>query len=308
MASFLMVLPVAMVMGLGALFRRIRFLDDETVLRLNSMLYWAALPAFIFRSILGVGREILSNSSLFWALHVSFLLVPAVALVLGRLFTTDRKRLAVSVLTSIRSNNVFMGVPAVMIAMGQPGVEAVSLYLAVGLLGYHFFSVTWAQVVLSGRTKIRSLFDTLEQLLKNPLILACLMGVAGALMGFDKLPYWLDAAVKMVGNTGSGIALIALGASIRFENLGEAMKSTWRDCLFKLFISPALILGVLLAWSIDPLLRNAVVLVSAMPAAVNSFVLAHNMGMDYDYAGKIVTLSTALSVFSLPVWVWLLGI
>ena len=69
------------------------------------------------------------------------------------------------------------------------------------------------------------------------------MGVAGALMGFDKLPYWLDAAVKMVGDTGSGIALIALGASIRFENFGEAVISTWRDCLFKLFISPALILA-----------------------------------------------------------------
>ncbi len=140
-------------MGLGVLFRRIGLLDERTVRRLNSILYWAVLPALLFRSILGVGREILSNSSLFWALHLSFLLVPAVALALGRLFTVDRKRLAVSVLTSIRSNNVFMGVPAVMIAMGQPGVEAVSLYLAVGLLGYHFFSVTWAQVVPVGKNE-----------------------------------------------------------------------------------------------------------------------------------------------------------
>jgi len=85
-----MILPVAMVMGLGVLFRRIKLLDDETVLRLNSILYWAALPAFIFRSILEVGHEILSNYSLFWALHLSFLLVPAVALALGRLFTVDR--------------------------------------------------------------------------------------------------------------------------------------------------------------------------------------------------------------------------
>ena len=129
MASFLMVLPVAMVMGLGVLFRRIRFLDDETVLRLNSILYWAALPAFIFRSILGVGREILSNSSLFWALHLSFLLVPAVALVVGRPLTTDRKRLPVSALTSVWSTDVFMGVLAVMIAMALPGVEAVYLSL-----------------------------------------------------------------------------------------------------------------------------------------------------------------------------------
>jgi predicted permease len=45
-----------------------------------------------------------------------------------------------------------------------------------------------------------------------------------------------------------------------------------------------------------------------MPAAIHTFVIAHSMGMDYEYAGKIVTLSTALSVFTLPIWVWLLGV
>jgi len=42
--------------------------------------------------------------------------------------------------------------------------------------------------------------------------------------------------------------------------------------------------------------------------AVNTFVIAQNMGMDPDYAGDVVALSTALSIVTLPAWIWLLGI
>lgn len=303
-----MILPLAIVMGLGVFLRRIGLLDDRSLPHLNSILYWAALPALLFRSILGVDQGILSNSNLFWAAHATFLLGPAIALFLGKAFTNDRKVLAVSALISIRPNNVFMGIPAVMTVMGARGLQAISLYLAVSLLGYNLLSIIWAQVVLSGRLTARSLMETFLSLLKNPLILACLMGVTGSLTGFNKLPQWLDSALKMVGDSGSGIALIALGASIRFENLGEAMRLTWRDCLFKLFISPAITLCALQIWPLDPVLRNTVVLTAAMPAATHNFAIAHSMGMDYEYAGKIVALSTALSVFTLPIWVWMLGV
>jgi malonate transporter len=295
-------------MGLGILFRRIGLLDEKTVHRLNSLLYWAALPALLFRSILGVGSGILSEPNLFCAVHSTFLFAPAIAFIVARMFTKDRRKLAVSVFTSIRSNNVFMGIPAVTIAMGQEGLKAVSFYLAVSLVGYNFISITWAQAALSGRPTLKSLRDTLFQLLKNPLIVASIMGVGAAWTGLRGLPFWLDTAVKMVGDTGSGIALIALGSSISFEGLGAALRSAWRDSLFKLFVYPSLVWCAFLVWPVDSLLRDAVVLVSAMPAAVNCFVIAHKMGMDSEYAGKIVTLSTALSVFSLPIWIVLLKI
>ncbi len=308
MESFLMVLPLALVMGLGLLFRRLGILGEGTVPRLNSILYWAALPALLFRSILGVGSGIFSDPNLFWAVHVTFLVAPAISLIMARAFTKDKKRNAVSVLSSIRSNNVFMGLAAVTIAMGQEGLEAVSLYLAVSLLGFNLISITWAQIVLFGRVTFRSLVGNFFQLLKNPLIISCILGVACASLGLKKLPFWLDAAFKMVGDTGSGIALIAIGASLRFENLGQIFRSALRDSLFKLFIHPALVWVAFLVWPVNLLLRNAVVLVSAMPVAVNTFVIAQNMGMDPDYAGDVVALSTALSIVTLPAWIWLLGI
>ncbi len=308
MESFMMVLPLALVMGLGFLFRRLGLIGEGTVPRLNSILYWAALPALLFRSILGVGSEIFSDPNLFWAVHVTFLIAPAIALIMARPFTKDRRRNAVSVMSSIRSNNVFMGLAAVYIAMGQEGLEAVSLYLAASLLGFNLISITWAQVVLYGRFTFRSLLENFFQLLKNPLIISCILGVVCASVGLKELPFWLDAALKMIGDTGSGIALISIGASLRFENLGQTFRSTFRDSLFKLFVHPALVWAAFLVWPVSLLLRNAVVLVSAMPAAVNTYIIAQKMGMDSDYAGDVVALSTVLSIVTLPAWIWFLGI
>lgn len=308
MNSVLMVLPLVLVMALGVIFRRIGMLNEETVPRLNAILYWAALPALLFRSILKVGSGIFADPNFFWAVHVSFLIVPGIAWLLARPFTSDRKRIAVSVLVAIRSNNVFMGIPAITIVLGQEGLDALSLFLAVGLLGYHFISITWAQAALSGSVSISSLFSTFRRLLRNPLILACIFGVAGSSMGFSALPGWLDPALKIIGDTGSGVALIALGASLRFSGIGQALRSAWRESFFKLFIHPALVWVAFMIWPVAPLLRNTVIILSAMPSAINNFVIAQSMGMDSDFAADIVALSTVFSIISLPLWIALLGV
>jgi len=308
MDPFLMVLPLALVMALGVVFGRIGLLTEDTVPKLNAILYWAALPALLFRSILRVGGGIFSDPNLFWAVHVSFILIPGIAWLISSRFTRERRKIAVSVLVAVRANNVFMGIPAITIALGQPGLDALSLFFAVGLLGYNFISITWAQAALSGKVSLRSLGATLINLLKNPLILACLFGVSGAFMGYSELPWWIDSTLKIIGDTGSGIALIALGASLKIHNPLRALKSTWRDIFFKLMIHPALVWVTFLVWPVDPVLRDTVVLVSAMPGAINNFVLAQSMGMDSDHAGEIVALSTAFSIITLPIWIRILGV
>jgi hypothetical protein len=304
-----MVLPLFFVIGLGFVIRKIGLLSKECAGQLTSVLYWAVLPVLLFRTTLRVGSGIFENPNLFWAIHASFLVVPAIAWLGACLLRKGqpRTRRAVSVLVSIRANNIFMGIPAVTLAFGEPGLESVTLFLAVGLLGYNLISLTWAQVALSGELSLKAIGETARGLVKNPLVWGCFLGVAGSLLGLKELPQSIDTSFRIIGDTASGVALLSLGASLEFGHLFKAVRNTWYDSILKLFLHPAFVLLAFFVWPVEPGLRNAVVLVSAMPSAVNNFVVAKGMGMDEEYAAQAVAATTLLSVISLPLWLYILS-
>ncbi len=308
MHGILIVSPLVLVMAMGWLARRRGLIREESISQFNDLLYWIGLPALLFRSTLSAGKDAFSSPNLFIAVHLAFIVTPALAWAIASLRREDKNRRAVSVLVSVRSNNVYMGIPAIALAMGEPGSRALGLFFAVCMVGYHLVTLTWAQVAVSGGLNRDSIKKTVVGLSKNPLLLSCLAGVTLAALGFDTLPGVLDEALKIAGAMASGVALITLGASLKVEHLFQVLGRTWVDVLVRLFLSPALVWLAFLAWPVDIVLMQAVVLVSAMPAAVNNFVLADSMGMDSVYAGEVIVASTLFSVVSIPVWVFLLGI
>ena len=55
-------------------------------------------------------------------------------------------------------------------------------------------------------------------------------------------------------------------------------------------------------WPVDEMLMKTSIIVGAMPAAVNNFVLAKGMGMDSEYAAEVVMTTTVCSIVSLTFW------
>ena len=215
MHGIVIITPLVLVMAIGWFARRRGLLGDDSVSRMNDLLYWIGLPALLFRSTLSVGEDAFSSPNLFIATHAAFLVTPAIAWAIASLRKEEPKRRAVSVLVSVRSNNVYVGIPAVTLAMGEPGARALGLFFAVCMVGYHLVTVAWAQVAVSGGLNRRSLARTLAGLARNPLLLASLAGVSLAMLGVREMPSILDEALKIAGGMSSGLALIAIGASLK---------------------------------------------------------------------------------------------
>ncbi len=308
MAGLSAVVPLLLTVLLGWVLRRRGYLKEETAPQLMWLLYWVSLPALLFRKTIAVGGESLLNGNLFVAIHLSFFLMPPLAWLLARLAGQERRRVAVSVLVSIRSNNVYMGLPVVALALGAEGVAALSLYLAVGLFSYNLLSIAWAQIALSGGLSRRHLVETARSVALNPLFLACLAGVSASLLGFSALPRWLDAFLEILGDLATALALLALGASIRIASPLATLRSAWRDVTLRLFVHPAVMALLFRFFPVEPYVAGAVILATAMPSAVNNFVLAKGMDMDSAYAGEVVAATTVLSVVTVPLWLAWLGL
>jgi predicted permease len=312
MQALTAILPIFMIMLLGWFLKLKRIMDADFIYKLNFIIFWVAMPALVFRLMIRCDISSISGVSLFTGLYLAFMVTPLVAWVSGivrnRVTGFPEKRIPVSILCSIRSNNVFMGLPVISLLLGDPGLEALSIYLAVGMAGYHIMSIGIAQVALSGRLSSRSLISTVKNLVKNPIILAVAAGMVFSFSGLCEIPSSLDKGLSVLAEMASGLALLTIGASFNSDRLIAALKETWFDAFFKLVVTPALVWGAFLFWPVEGLMFKVVVLVCGMPVAVNSFSVAQGMGMDSEYAAELITTSTVLSMVTIPLWAITLGI
>src|SRR5690606_19828817 len=148
-----------------------------------------------------------------------------------------------------------------------------------------------------------------RELLRNPLIIATVTGLAGNLLGF-RPPQVLDATLGRMGSAAIALGLIAVGAGLvpsRSEALGEREKRSSRTLAawittVKLVAMPtaALVGGLLL--ELEPMPFAISLMFCALPTATSCYILAARMGGDGEYVAYLITVSMLASLVTLPFW------
>lgn len=308
MTGLKIIAPLVLVVILGMALKGFGFLNDTDRERLTRLLYWIVLPALLFRTTYLAGGDLSQHRNLFLATYATFFVVPAFALGVS-CFTHkgDRKLHALSAMSSARANNLYLGMPAVILALGDKGLEAASVYMAIALPGYNLVSIMWGEAIISGGLSLKALRTMSARVVKNPLIIFSMLGLIFAQLHIP-VPETLLVSMQLVGNMATGIALIALGMSLEVHGIPAALRRTWPDVLIKLFLHPAIVWGFLLLWPVPETFFQSAMIISAMPTAVNTFILAGGMGMDERYACDLVAMTTVLGPLSIPIWVALIGV
>lgn len=302
------VAPLVLIVVLGAVLRRVGFLKDDDRDRLTGLLYWVVLPCLLFRSMYRSGGISQLSLNMFLGTYLPFFLVPVVALAVAWLRRPGgRRRLALCAMSSVRANNIYLGLPAAYLAMGEAGQAAASIYIAVMLPGYNLLSILWGEAILSGGLSPRTVARTLVRLTRNPLVSSCILGLVCAQLRVP-VPDTLIVSLGMVGEMAVGLALISLGIGVDFSDIGHALRRTWPDVLIKLFVHPAVSLLCFVVWPVADDLVKVAVLLCAMPTAINTFIIAEGMKMEGGYIGEVIAVSTTGAALTIPIWLSILGV
>ncbi|MEG1641897.1 MAG: AEC family transporter [Synergistaceae bacterium] len=307
MLGLTLILPLMIILIVGSLLRKYNFYSENDLQTLSKTLYWIVLPPLLFSTTYKSGKEVLGQSNLLTSLIICYLLTIVIAGIFAYfcIHKGQKERIAVSVFSSIRSNNIYLGFPVMFMALGEVGLENASIYIAVCTIPYHLISLIAGEIMLSGKITMEAFSHVMKRLIKNPLLASCFLGIFFALVGPDKLPRVFDTTMKMMGNSATAIALLALGGSLELSKVTKIMKMlkrTWFDCLIKLIVHPAILYLTLTVFPVPTILMQTTVMISAMPTAVNCFIMAKEMNMDGDYAADLVAASVILSAISIPFW------
>jgi malate permease and related proteins len=303
MHVFNSLMPVFLLIALGKGLTRTSFFTEDLARNINRLTYWVALPALLLSKITNAVFNAGEVSSISAVLILATICSAFVAMILAKLFKMNRRSAGAFVQGSSRSNNAFIGLPVIIysLASSDPHLEGVAtLALAPAIVFYNIFSVT---VLLAyGDQKQKSARDVtslfIKQILTNPLLLACAFGLLFNFIGF-KFPIAIDRSLTALGNAALALALLSIGSSLTFKGLSEGLWGSILSSSIKVFIQPAIGLGLALLFGLSPIDRQILLIYLACPTAVASFVLADIFDSDRELAGHIIVVSTLLSAVSL---------
>jgi predicted permease len=291
--------PVFLTIALGTLLRRLRFLPETFFDGLNQLAFWVCLPCLLF---LEIARCRLGGGEALRTIGVLVLTIPPTLLVawlLARLLRVPAASRSAFLQGALRGNLAYVGLPVITYALsGNLKAPALAALIMAPLTPlYNVISVLLLAPRQSGGTFWQRAKPTLLAIATNPLILACLAGLA-AFWWQLTLPEGISKTLAMLGNAGLPTALLALGASLQFERIREHFLPATAAALTRVAAGPLFGLG-LIAWAgLTGEYRTIALLYLACPTAVASYVMADRMGADKDLAGAIVVLST---VYAFPI-------
>jgi predicted permease len=301
------VLPIFLLIGTGWVLKYKDRVSFQTLRENNFILYWLAMPASLLRGILRADVLILQNPLFLVAVWSPYLVTILIVWIAGRRGETPA-RFATLALSAVRGNHFFVGVPIIYLAMGDRGVEAAILILAFSLVVMESISIGSGQLAVFGVLSWKSAKNTCLQLLKNPLFITCFFGLLLVFAGVTHLFLWLDETLKILANISTGVAFLMLGAQLHLENILQKTLSVWKILLFKLALLPVVTYSIFAFCGLSEEMIQAGVLLAAMPVGVNTAIIAREMGMDSEYCAMGVAVTTLCSLFTLPLWIKLLGV
>lgn len=287
--------------GVGWRFLRPGKLTPEQVrLGLTESVYYLFLPALVlvvlWRTPIGLD-----------SLRISFLAATGIisALLLSglicRLCRMPRRISGAIILASAFPNATYLGLPVLQTTFGDWARSVAiqyDLFASTPLL----FTVGVLVAQHYGDSDSAAGAGFLKKLIRIPPLWAAIIGSALNLLSVP-LDSNLEIILNMLGDTVIPLMLVALGLSLQWRSISiRQLAPLIMVSGIQLLLTPLLVWQLAKVLGLEGDLLSAVVLEAAMPSMVLGLVLCDRFRLDTTIYALAVTVTTLLSLLSLPLW------
>lgn len=301
------VFPIFALILTGWVCSRLNLLSALSLEGLNKFVIYLALPSQLFYAMAHARLSDLAQPGFFLSFGISIFLTAAIQAFLSRHSTQHPIDRLIDCMTSGYSNCGFMGIPLCLMIFGQPslGPSIIATLFTVSVL----FAVTIGLIELQRNKNgqvFKTLFKILIAMLRNPLLVAPLLGVALSASPWS-LPVSVDRYFHLLSEAATPCALIAIGLFLAQSTQSLGGKGVIRIVSLKLIIQPIIAaICVLYIFEVPKMWALIAILMAALPVGTGPFMMANLYHRDASASARAILISTVLSVLSisaLTAWV-----
>lgn len=288
------VLTLFILIAIGVVCGKVKLLNDAAVKACANLVLYIATPCVIIKSCI---REF--DPAMLWG----FLVVIAAALVnhgvlilVARLVFRDREedRRRVLRCATVFSNAGYMAIPLQQALLGDEGV----FYCAAYVIVFNVFLWTYGVLEMSGDKTALSA----KGILLNPGVIAVAVGLVLFLLSVP-VPALVQDAIGHMAALNTPVPMLIVGYYLGQTNLPQALRDrrSYLSLALRLVVMPLVALGLLLLCGVRGNLLTSLMICISTPVATACTMFATRYDRQPLLSVNLVSVSTLLSVVTMPV-------
>lgn len=292
------VIPVFVLIAIGYGLRKSDFLPDATWRPIEKLSIHLLYPGFLIPAIWNADLSGGSAGAAGASAVIAVLIVAAITLLSKPLIKVDGPGFT-SVLQGVIRWNSFVFLPVIQSVFGTEGLALAAVMIAAIIPVTNIICVVALARWGADQRGTRPL-ALARAVFSNPILLACLIGLALNFAGVPRLPGISDT-LELLGAAALPLGLIVAGAGLSFAEVARRKWTVAGVSFVKLVVMPPLMWGLCVLLGGDQLAQGVALLCGAAPGAAASYILARQMGGDAPLMAGIVALTTVGSALSIPI-------
>jgi len=300
MIVFSSVLSIFILIVVGYLARKEDILDQPVIRGMSNFVIKVTLPFTIIASFdrsipLSAMPDLIRVAIL--AVFVQVFAIAFSFFVYRKIETRTRKVLS---FVTVFSNCGFMGFPVAESVFGKIGVMYSSIFVIVFQIFLWTYGISLFSITASKNQIIKGIFNAGN--------IALLIGITIWILPFD-LPKAFTGAINNISNVTTPLSMIIVGATLANISLKGILigGSLWFGTVIRLIFMPLSIFALMRLLGISGMPAKVVLLLLSMPAAAQTVLFAERYEADVVLASRIVSVTTILSIVSIPIFTLLLN-
>lgn len=291
-----------LIIGLGYFLYLIGIFDVDMNQKLTKFTLSITTPALIISSVLSNANIIEINSVLFTLfiaviIHIFLFILSFIYI---KLLNVNKEQRGLYIFMVLFGNVSFMGFPVIGSIFGVDAIFYMALFNMI--FNLFLFSIGNILVTYSHNSKIEVNFKNLL----NPGVISSLLALVIYFLNIT-FPVVIKDTINVIGSMTTPLAMLLIGSTLATMELKEIFndKKVYCFTLLRQIVIPMITFPFLNSVIADKLTLGITFIVISLPVANSSILFATRYGGDYKLAAKTVFITTLVSVFSIPLLVYL---
>ena len=304
MVAFNAVAPFLILLGIGFAAVRMKLTDRDFMNRLNTLNYKLFFPFLMFNNVYSAKPENMPSVKLMLTGVLSVSLLVVLLVIIVPKIVKENPRRGVIIQAIFRSNFIIYGIPLTTYVFGAERSSICGMMILIMVSLFNIAAVIVLEMFREGgKVSAKKL---LLGIIKNPILQGCLVGLVFYLLQI-RLPAFLATPVSSLAGLATNLALVILGASLKFEELRKNSRTISIVLLVRLILLPVIMVAFAYFIGLRGVELFLILMIFGTPVATSSYPMAQNMGGDGQLAGQLVFVSTVASLATIFIFIFTLS-